>query len=70
MRTKTIFLLLAVMVMLSGCAKWHDRNGNILTKTQTYECENKCLYYENNKGAYTYDVCFKKCMEAKGYTQF
>lgn len=70
MRIKTVILLMAVAAILSGCAKWHDRNGNILNKNEMFECEKKCSYYENNKGPYKYDTCLSKCMEAKGYTKY
>lgn len=64
-----IFLLLAVIVMLSGCATWRDKEGNTVSKSVQYECEHKCSYYENNQGAYTYKVCFNECMTSKGYSK-
>jgi len=70
MRIIKIFLLLAVIVMLSGCATWRDREGNTVPELVKNVCDNKCSYYENTQGAYTYEICFKECMDSKGYSKY
>jgi uncharacterized protein YceK len=70
MNFKKIFLLFTAVAVLSGCAAWRDREGNKAPDMVKNICENKCSYYENNQGAYTYDVCFKECMDSKGYSKY
>ncbi|MDQ1278123.1 MAG: hypothetical protein QG555_1165 [Thermodesulfobacteriota bacterium] len=65
-----LFLLLAVIVTLFGCATWRDREGNTVPDSVKNICDNKCSFYENNQGAYTYKVCFNECMGSKGYLQY
>lgn len=69
MRIMRIFLLLAVMAMLTGCASWRDVQGNVVPESVKNECNRRCGYYENNQGPYTYKVCFKDCMGEKGFTK-
>jgi hypothetical protein len=70
MQITKIFLLFAVIVMLSGCATWRDKEGNTAPDSVKNICDNKCSYYENNQGTYTYEVCFKECMDSKGYSKY
>jgi len=70
MQIMKIFLLTAVIVMLSGCAAWRDREGNKAPEPVKSGCEYSCSYYKNNLGAYTYEVCFKECMDKKGYSKY
>lgn len=69
MQIKKMFLLIPLIVMLSGCATWRDREGNKVPDSIKNACDNKCSYYENNQGTYTYDACFKECMDSKGYSK-
>ena len=70
MQITRIFLLLAVIAMLSGCASWRDKEGIKAPDSVKNICDNKCGVYENNQGTYTYDLCFKDCMDSKGYSKY
>ena len=70
MQITKIFLLLTVIIMLSGCATWRDREGNKVPESIKAACDYKCSYYKNNQAAYTYEVCFKECMDSKGYSKY
>lgn len=70
MQITKIFLLLAVIAMLSGCATWRDVEGIKAPQSVKDGCEHKCSFYQNNQGAYTYEVCFKECMDSKGYSKY
>ena len=67
MRILRIFLLFAFILLLLGCVRWIDREESIASKEVEAACRQKCAFYENNQGVYTYKVCFKDCMSSKGF---
>ena len=69
MRILKIFLPVFFIFTQFGCATWRDINGIEAKGSEINKCEHRCSYYENAQGAYTSKVCFKNCMEEKGYSK-
>jgi hypothetical protein len=60
---------LCLLTALSGCVKYYDGSGQLASKSDVFECDHKCGYYDTNVNAFGTAFCIEACMNSKGYSQ-
>lgn len=65
---KKIIGIIFLVALLSGCVTWRDAQGNRASKTDEFDCDQKCGRYDTRQNPFTYAFCQRACMESKGYS--
>lgn len=64
---KKIFITLLFVFFLMGCATFHDVHGNPVSKSDEFECNDKCGFRDARQSPTDVQMCIADCLRHKGY---
>jgi hypothetical protein len=67
MRYLKLALVVLVISQLFGCVTWKDSRGYGVSRSDEFECKQRCGYYDIHSNVFSNYECHSDCMNAKGY---
>lgn len=61
-------IILVLLLQMFGCVTYRDRNGNLASQSDDFDCKQKCGYYDSKQSGLASGICFPDCMQAKGFS--